>query len=214
MYKKALIIANGRIDDYDFYEDKLKKYDFFIGVDGGVNHGKAMGIEFDLIVGDFDSFDEKDKLKQSYPNAQIITFEAEKDYTDTELAINYVIEKQFDEVTIIGGLGNRMDHTLANLKLMEKLNIEGIRCIIIDEKNELISLNACETDIVGRKGENFSIVPIYGDLIGVTLVGFKYPLEDYLLPYTASTGISNIINEDLAKVLIRKGTAIGIFSRD
>lgn len=214
MSKKALIVANGRIDDYEFYKEKIIGFDFFIGVDGGVKHGIALGIKFDVIVGDFDSYDKKESLKELYPDAKIVTFEVEKDYTDTELAINYVIDEKFDEVTLIGGLGNRMDHTLANLKLMEKLNLAGVRGVIMDELNEMIMLNACETDIVGRKGENFSIIPIYGDLVGVTLKGFKYPLDGYLLPYTASTGISNIIEDDVAKVIIQKGTAIGVIARD
>ncbi|MEA1974277.1 MAG: thiamine diphosphokinase, partial [Bacillota bacterium] len=113
--KRCAIFLNGIIKDYNYIKTKLRKNDFIIAVDGGINHIKELCLSPNLILGDFDSSVLSEALK--YKNAEIKKYKKDKDYTDGEIAINYVIDEKFFEVVIFGALGNRIDHMLSNINM-------------------------------------------------------------------------------------------------
>ena len=59
-----------------------------------------------------------------------------------------------------------------------------------------------------------SLIPLTSTVEGLTLTGFKYPLNDYTLPIGTSLGISNEIIEDIAHIEMEKGILIVIESKD
>ncbi|HHY79606.1 MAG TPA: thiamine diphosphokinase, partial [Thermoanaerobacter sp.] len=125
---KVLIISNGDIKDYNFYEKLLKDVDMVICADGGANHAYQMKIKPDLIIGDFDSI--KEEILEFYENegVRIEKFPPMKDETDTQLAMLKAIELGATDVTFIGVIGERFDHSYANLSLLLYLlnrNIKG-----------------------------------------------------------------------------------------
>ena len=112
---KALILVNGELYQPDILRSRIKaeKFDLVIGADGGTRHANVLGVNPDAIIGDMDSLSESDRLV--FKNAKFISYPAEKDETDLELAILYAREKGADEIVMVGVMGGRMDMTISNI---------------------------------------------------------------------------------------------------
>ncbi|WP_144526415.1 thiamine diphosphokinase, partial [Bacillus pumilus] len=76
----------------------------------------------DLAVGDFDSISPADLLKVRSGSKQLIDCDPiDKDLTDTELALDLAIKEQPDIILLMGVTGSRLDHTLANIQMMNRV---------------------------------------------------------------------------------------------
>jgi len=209
MLKRCIISLNGVIEDYDYIKDKILQEDFIIAVDGGIRHINKLDIYPNLILGDFDSSMFEEVLQ--YKNAEIKKYNKDKDFTDGEIAIDYAIKQGFNEVLIIGALGNRIDHTFSNVFMLEKLNNNNIIGTIVEKNNEINYLNE-KIVIKGNGFKYFSIVPISKKIVGVTIKNAKYNIENEILLRIDSRGISNeFLNEDVF-ISIREGFAFVIKS--
>ena len=137
---RAFIYIGGGIDPTNITEHP-KGDDLTIAADAGYRNAKALGVKVDLLLGDFDSLgaDEipKDTERLSVP--------AEKDFTDTQLAVDTAIRKGADTIIIIGGLDGRLDHTLSNLAILEDLSDKGIFVYITNGQNRVRYLNSTST---------------------------------------------------------------------
>ena len=87
--------------------------------DSGLMLAEAAGIVPSIIIGDMDSLDDPRRLEK-YPPETVCRFSHDKDFTDTELALDYLFEKGCDEILIAGGGGGRTDHLLAIYSLFER----------------------------------------------------------------------------------------------
>ena len=168
------------------------------------------------VVGDFDSVS-PEILEFYKKQSQIIfhTFNAEKDNTDTDIALKLAIQLKSSKITILGALGKRMDHAIANIHILKDALEANIPCQIIDEHNRIYLINkekTLEKDKV--YGKYVSLIPLTSIVEGLTLTGFKYPLNDYTLPIGTSLGISNEIIGDIAHIKMDKGILIVIESKD
>ncbi len=210
---KALIIASGRIVDYDLLNSLVQKNNFILCADGGLNHLMKLDLIPNLVLGDLDSITKDGKNYIKSKNIPIEIYPVMKNETDTELAVDYLISNGYSEITIIGGIGSRMDHSLANIFLLRKMNKKGIKCSIINENN---TINLVENSIILKKRLNYytSIIPISLDGIRVSASGFLYSLENQDLEFGTTRGISNKITEEFATITILKGEALVIQSKD
>lgn len=168
------------------------------------------------VVGDFDSVS-PEILKFYKKQSQIIfhTYHAEKDNTDTDIALQLAIKLKSSRITIMGALGRRMDHALANIHILKDALEANIPCQMIDEHNRIYLINK-EMTLKKDKvyGKYVSLIPLTSTVEGLTLAGFKYPLHDYTLPIGTSLGISNEIVTDTAHIEMKNGILIVIESRD
>ena len=168
------------------------------------------------VVGDFDSINKE--ILKFYKNNSEITFHklnSKKDNTDTDIALNLAINLNSSEILILGALGKRMDHALANIHILKEPLDREIPCYLIDEYNK-IYLTKKNLILYKNKtyGKYISLIPMTTEVEGLTLEGFKYSLKDAILPIGKSLGISNEIEEDVANIQIKKGILIIIESRD
>ena len=168
------------------------------------------------VVGDFDSV--SPEILEFYKKQQQIifhTFNAEKDNTDTDIALKLAIQLKSSKITILGALGKRMDHALANIHILKDALEAEIPCQILDEYNRIYLINK-EMTLSKDKvyGKYISLIPLTSMVEGLTLTGFKYPLNHYTLPIGTSLGISNEMIEDIAHIKMDKGILIVIESRD
>ena len=97
-----------------------------IAADSGCESLRAFGIAPDYVMGDMDSF-AASRAKEMFPDAELIEFPPEKDYTDTKICLDFAIEKGCRDIVIMGGLGGRIDHTLANINLLRYDARKGIK---------------------------------------------------------------------------------------
>lgn len=210
---KALIISNGEIEDIDLLKKVSEDVDFILCADGGANYAIKASVKPDLVVGDLDSIDLDvlDRLKSQ--DIQFIKFPTKKDNTDTELAIEYLIDKGYDEIILTGVIGSRIDHTLANMMLLYKLLKLGIKGKIINHKNTIYLTDSSLT-LKKKEGTFVSVIPIIGTSANVTLKGFEYELNNRVYETSSTLGISNIIVEDEGYIELKDGVCFVIESRD
>ena len=168
------------------------------------------------VVGDFDSVSPNVlTFYQNKPQVVFHTYNAEKDNTDTDIALKLAIKLKSSKITILGALGKRMDHAIANIHILKDALESEILCQILDEHNRIYLINK-EMTLEKEKiyGKYVSLIPLTSTVEGLTLTGFKYPLNNYDLPVGTSLGISNEIIEDTAHIKMEKGILIVIESRD
>ena len=210
---KAVCVCNGSISDYH----KIKKYildsDYIISVDGGAGHLRKMGINPDILIGDFDSANSKDLDYYVRKGIKVSKFPIEKDMTDSELAIEKALELGADEVVFLGALGTRIDHSFANVMLLKKMLDIGLRGSIIDEHNELYMFNS-NFSFGKKEGRKLSLIPITEKVTGVSTSGLKYPLVNATMVLGTSWGISNEFEKEVASVSIKSGILLVCLSRD
>lgn len=197
---RAVIIGNGDINDYDYIRSKIKDGDFIICADGGLRHLENLKIKADLAIGDFDSSKVRDDI-------ECIIYPADKDFTDGEIALDYAVEKGFDDIVMIAMTSPRLDHTFTNVMLTVR---DGNICLI-DEKNEIRSVTD-KLVLEGKKGKTMSIIPVFGNLSGVSLKGFRYELSNDILFFGNSRGNSNVITEDKSEITVKDGIGIVIIN--
>lgn len=204
---RAVIIGNGTIDNYDKIKQKLRLDDYVICADGGYNHAKKLGIKPAVVVGDMDSIGDNDY------DGEIINLPIRKDFTDSEVCIKYILLKHFEEVMMLGFTGKRQDHSITNMLLLKQFADVGTNAYIVDEHNE-IRFTSSQNNIYGKKGDIVSIIPIAGDLVGVTTHGLDYPLDNETLVFGESRGVSNIMKSDKCKITIASGQGLIIKASD
>lgn len=208
---KVIIIASGNSIKREIFDELHVEDDFIICADGGLNYLDSMNIVPDLIVGDFDSADIS--LLKKYKDIKIKKFLPEKNFTDTEIAIEEAVALGYKEIIIFGATGTRLDHTMANILLIEKYIKKGINIRIVDNNNYIQILNE-DISLNKKEGYYLSIIPITENIEGITLKGFKYPLENVKVNRGSTLCISNEITDAKAQIQIKNGIGLLFLSRD
>ena len=205
------IVSGGRLGDQSFFQEKIARMEnrLIICCDGGARHFQYLGIKPDVIIGDMDSIDPASLASYSTSGIKIIKYPANKDFTDTELALDYALNLKPEAIFIWGALGGRIDHALANVFLLCRGQEKGIRTCLIDEYGEAFVLDK-ETSFINETGKTVSLIALSPEVTGITLSGFLYPLKEETLIMGESRGISNIINEDSASIIVKNGNLLVI----
>ena len=208
---RAVIFANGVLNNLQNVHDIILPDDLIIAADGGMTHCRALGIKPSIVIGDLDSLD-PDYLKSLQTSGtEIISYPINKDQTDLELALHKAFDLGSDEILVLGALGARWDMTIANLFLSASPEFSKVTIRLIDGHQEIILLRGKgELTFKGKKGDILSIVPLGQDAYGVTLRGLEYPLKDDVLKFGATRGISNVLIDDTATVYLKKGLLLCI----
>jgi len=214
MMIKTLIVSGGIVED-DILNKFKDGFDYIIASDRGLEELDKYNIIPNYIVGDFDSIDKK--ILDKYINDEHVIIKKlnpEKDYTDTHMALKLAIELKSTEITIIGAIGTRLDHTIANIHILKETLEKNIECKIIDKRNEIQLINKKTTLKMNDNYKNISLIPLTTKVSGVTLKGFKYSLEKSTLEIGHSIGVSNEQIEKYEEIDLEKGILILIKSKD
>lgn len=210
---KAVIFINGTYSDEHFYQQYLSDlgnegpFDI-ICADGGANFLHQLERIPDVLIGDMDSV-KPDFLEYcEKEGAAIFRYPTHKDETDTELAVNYCIQKKYSEVILFGATGTRMDHTLGNFYLLNKMMKTGIKAKAVDGINEIFLMeHFCQLQL--PVNQTISIMAYTDTAEGIFLNGFEYPVQNgqmnHLLP---GYGISNVVTEPVQTIEVKKGTLL------
>ena len=218
--KDTIIVSGGNIHK-DFALDFLKKNKTentcLIAADRGVEFFMGTDLEPDVAVGDFDSLSaEGAKYMETLKHTEIRRLKPEKDDSDTQSAANYAIEQGTERIMILGATGNRIDHLMANFGLLMLGKTKQVQIVLVDAYNYM---SLIESGMILKKEEQFgkyvSLFPIEGEVTGLTLKDFKYPLNSYTLKVEDSgLTVSNEISDPEAEVTFETGKLLMIMSRD
>lgn len=214
---KIVILGNGEIEDRNLIHNNIKAEDIVICCDGGLNYAFEEGILPKCIIGDFDSVSPQVLKFFESQGIPIKKFPAEKDFTDMELclefSINLLKEINAEEILILGGLGSRFDHSLANANILIKAAQSNVKASLLNEKNRIYLINS-EIELEGNENDIVSLLPLSEKVEKVTTEGLYYQLKDYDLTYGVSYGVSNVMTGKKAKVTVEKGFLFVILAKD
>lgn len=210
--KKALLISGGRQVSKELIEKYLDR--FIIIADGGARLLMKYGLGADILLGDLDSIGEEALTYIKEHEIEVKKFPAKKDFTDTELALSYLVDEEYKDIVILGALGTRLDHELANLMNLKKLYKKGIMAKIEDDYNEVIYVEEGSYDFEKINKKYFSLINA-GDRMNFTTKGLYYEVEDLEInSENPSRGVSNEMVGEKATIKINSGSAFIIQSRD
>jgi len=201
---RAVVFGGADIEDYSFCKEYLEN-SIVICCDSGLKHAKALNIIPDTIVGDFDSADKE--LIEFFKSMNIPTteFPSHKDETDMELGAEAAVRMGADELILIGGIGSRMDHTMGNCNLIVRLYKEGIKALLVNEKNRIMVTDS-KIELYGKKGDLVSVFPVGMKAEGVSTENLEYPLENATLAMDIRLiAVSNVMLEEKASVEVKNG---------
>lgn len=210
--KRVLIFAGGRLGEWALNE--ITPGDYIIGADRGAYFLVQHDIRPDVSVGDFDSVNpqELEKIRRGSKSFQACD-PIDKNYTDSELAFIHALALKPSEVILLGGLGSRFDHSLANVHLLYKALMQGVNGKIIDSHHQIMLMNK---EIILQKGRYayVSLLPFSEQVTGISLEGFTYPLHEAVLHIGHCLGISNILLQESGSIHIDSGLLLVIQSND
>lgn len=197
--KRCVIVGGADIGRYDRIRARLGENDFYICCDSGLKHREGLGIVPDLIVGDFDSYE------NPHLTAETIVLPCEKDDTDTVFAVKEALKRGFQDFLLVGVIGGRLDHTLGNVSLLLMLDAQGKSAAALDDYAELEIISDKPARIEARY-PYFSLLNISGLAQGVTIRNAKYPLSSAEITCEYQYGISNEVLPGMtAEVSIENG---------
>lgn len=199
--RRILILSNIKNIDKSMINNS-----FIIGVDKGAYLAATNNIKMDIAIGDFDSINPEMMDTIELFSNKIIKLNSIKDKTDTDEALDLC--NKDDEIIILGGIqGNRIEHFIANLiQLKNHPNLK-----IIDD-NSLI-----ETKTESFKpNNNYKFISFFSltNSSIISLTGFSYPLDSYVLKNNDPLCISNEINSKDPYVTIKEGRLLVIYTKD
>jgi len=169
-----------------------------------------MDIIPDYIIGDLDSVSKSTISYFKKLGKTKIIENKDQDKTDLELAILLAETLDPNEIIILGAIGNRIDHTLANIFCLNKIRSD-IKTKIIDDKN-IIELIEKPIDLVGDKDDIVSIIPLT-DVSGLSYNGMKWLVSDKDTEF-GWFGVSNRLTDNKSNISFSKGKILVIRVRD
>ena len=215
----CLIITGGKLD-LAFARSFLERETFHkvIAVDGGLEAVRALGLTPDYVVGDFDTVE--DDVIEEFRKASYIVWEShkpEKNETDTELARNRALTLACDRIVFLGATGGRVDHLLGNLHLLYGCMEREVEAWIVDAWNKIYLVDQNRTFVRDQLwGKYVSFLPYTEKVTGITLKGFKYPLNKKNIKRGEEAGlcISNEVEDEVGTLEFEEGVLVCVESRD
>lgn len=209
---RALIFANGIYHD-PFRTPEAEPEDLIIAADGGSQHCLDLEIVPDILIGDLDSSDPA--IVNSWQNAgvEIIRYPEDKDQTDLELALMLAQDRGADEILVYGAVGGRLDMTFGNLTLLAHPDLRTPTTLICGAEEVHLLKPGGTLSLIGYPGEIVSLIPLQPGGALVTCTGLKYPLEQEILTYGATRGISNVLLANQAQIQLGSGLLAVVHTR-
>ena len=197
--RRCVIIGGAGIERYDIVRARLRDDDYFVFCDSGLRHAEGLGASPDLIVGDFDSHE------NPHMDVETIVLPREKDDTDTFFAAKEMLSHGFEEFLLVGVIGARLDHTLANLSILLMLDTAGKTAKAVDDYSEMEIVSSGPAFIEDTYSF-FSLLNITGEAEGVTIENAKYLLENAAIECDYQYAVSNeVLPGKVARVSVAKG---------
>ena len=207
---RAIVFANGEIRDLQGAKELINPGDILIAADGGARFCREMDLIPDILIGDLDSVSKKDEDYFQKAGTKILKFEPRKDETDLELALLHSLSLEIEQIIILGGLGRRWDHSLANLLLPALPALDSLN-ISFWEEGQWIYLIRNEIEIKADRGSTLSLIPLGGDAEGVNTKWLEWPLIDETLVFGATRGLSNKVLQEKVSIKIKKGKLLCVY---
>ncbi|WP_042348969.1 thiamine diphosphokinase [Bacillus massiliigorillae] len=214
--KTIYLMAGGPIEnipDISQYEQP----DVWVGIDKGISTLVSLGVTPSVVFGDFDSIEPKDLQYITDSQSTIFQFPSEKDDTDLALAFDWALKQQPDCIKVFGNTGGRMDHSMGGIQLLvEETALKSSTKVTIEDRwNTMFAvIPGTYTIANNQKFKYISFFTISPQVEGITLTGFKYPLNNRDLPLGSTLCVSNELISESGTFSFTSGILLVIRSND
>jgi len=185
---------------------RISSNDVIIAADGGYEHTTRLGIHPHLLIGDFDSLPEAMHNQATLQGIPIKTWPKDKDQTDGEIAIRAAADLGCTHLILFGAWGgDRLDHSVGNLTLLETCHQLGIEATIHHKGDNVIFCIPGRYVLSGMARNMVSLIPITPKVTKVYVSGLRYALNYETLMYGTTRGMSNEFTESKAIITFETG---------
>ena len=174
--------------------------------DGGYDHLLQIGLRADVVIGDFDSVTSSEIWEDTI--CEKLTYPPEKDDTDMMLAIKLGLSRGFGQFNIYGGLGGRLDHTVANIQALSFLAEHSAQGILHHPDYELTVIKNSSFTVAKNKTGYISVFSLSDTSENVTIKGLEYELEGATLTNSFPLGVSNAATGKKGIISVERGTLL------
>lgn len=203
----VLILANGDPPSRNYAQAMAARHRLLLATDGAAHRAAELGLTPHIICGDFDSV-RLEEAKRTFPLAEFLPT-PDQDHADLEKAIEVAQERGASHINVLGALGGRIDHTLANFALLLRYPYRSspISLAILDDTSSVMGMvggeEAVQHELPAHPGETVSLISLDGRA-HVSISGVQWPLDDYRLP-SGTQGVSNVAETERVTVRVRGG---------
>ncbi|MEM7092247.1 MAG: thiamine diphosphokinase [Actinomycetota bacterium] len=213
---QAIVFAAGQAtpDGLATLAPIIEAAELVVAADGGAVLAAQAGTGVDAVLGDLDSAPAElvDELRRG--GTEVVEVSPDKDETDLELALAYVAAAGADQVTVVGALGGRVDHELANVGLIaaRRWHDAGIAMTIDDGVCRIVVVHDSVL-LAEPPGTTISVIPSAGHARGVNERGMQWDLHDATLLAGSPQGMSNVAVAETQKISVEEGCLLVIIDR-
>jgi thiamine pyrophosphokinase len=208
--RHALIFIGGNSPESSV-RDQLPQPGVVIAADSGWTHAVALGFQPDFLIGDMDSIRPEDLVDAHASDTEIIEYPADKDFTDTELALQLARKFDYRHIHLVSGGGDRFDHLLAMVHSLVKHADDATMSAHVGDNYVHIVTPREAAHLELAIGSTVSLIPLGGNAKGVTTTGLQWELKRDTLHSFASRGVSNIATSSEVRISLRTG-ALAVIS--
>ena len=204
--RRAVILANGIPPSRSTLERVVAGADLFVCADGGAEAARRAGLLPEAVIGDLDSAS-PETIEHFRAAGVRVVRDADLERTDTEKAIEYVLERgPMDEIAIYGGSAGRLDHVIGHLSLLHKY--AGRANLTLEDDLASAWLATGDVTLDHPEGTVVSFFAAGGPAEGVTTENLRYPLVERTLRLGSKDSVSNAIVARPARIRIGSGRLV------
>ena len=203
--QEILFAGGGRAPSADWFKRVVNERKIFC-IDKGIEFCRACDIVPDFLIGDFDSADKNSVEWARAKKFPVEKYPADKDFTDTQLALRRAAELFGEHVAIITGcFGGRFDHLYSTIFTCAAIDR---KIFLADEREIIFYLRGGETAEIKffHKPLAVSLLPMTSLCEGVTTKNLHWELDDATLTQNFPNAISNRAETDKISVSVWRGT--------
>lgn len=189
----------------------------WIGVDHGTIYLLTQQIKPLIAVGDYDSLATAERQRIETEIADIRYAKAEKDFTDSQMAIlTAFIDLKATHVNIYGATGGRIDHALVNLFMMTDPRFQDWlqEVTIIDDFNQITFYPSGNYQLPYQADYQYLAFANLTPVKNLTLRQVKYELTDFSADHPVSWSSNEFLKNEPAKFNFTAGIVAVILSHD
>lgn len=181
--------------------------DIVVCCDGGFDKSDRC----DVLIGDMDSI--RSLVAEKELNAkgiEVVNLDRDKDFTDGEAGLNYLLDKGVKDITIYGLDGGRLDHIIGNIGLMSFALENGANSVVARCNNFTAYMLDKPAEINVEIGTTISISPFTDYVHIIKTKGLKYAINDGVLKKNSSLSYSNLSTEKVVAIGVERGQCLVI----
>lgn len=207
MPQRHALIVNGGHEPDSRAASYIDAHHLLICADSGLEHALALGLTPHVVIGDMDSVHPRALEQAAALGADTVTAPADKDLTDTELAVEHALAAGADAITVWWGGGDRSDHVMGVVAACSSPGLDHLEFVHLWIGGDLlrVALPNRPVSIPAEPGRTVSLMPLAGPVEGVRTTGLRWRLDDDTLHAGRARGVSNVATDAVVTVSISSG---------